>query len=219
MKTVVVDICGTLYRSNTTFDFLYWKFKGNWKYVLFYHIYHNIIWKVLNRICSNCFGLDLNRKIGIWFLKGYKRDVLVKEVEKFYETYLSVRKNDQVFLQLDKLKNIKGVELFLASATIDVIGEVISQRVGIPLYLSTELKYLNNICVGAIHKDALGTKIQYLSKLTPIWKCYTDDISDLPLVKNACKPIIIVYPRTKKRWEKVFSSNGLQPELIYIDKD
>ena len=219
MKIVVVDICGTLFRSNTTFDFLHWKFEQDRKYMLFYRIYNSLMWKIFNKICVICIRLDLTRKVGINFLKGYSKDVLREEVERFYESFLSVRKNKQVFLLLDKLKEMEEVELFLASATLDVIGEVVSTHLSIPLLLSTELEYQNNICMGKIQKDTLGTKIKYLSNIVPIWKCFTDDISDLPLIKSASESTIIIYPRTKKKWEKILSSCNVKARIIYIDQN
>ena len=43
------DICGTIYRSNTTFDFLEFYLKENKRFRLYRAIYKSFFWKVINR--------------------------------------------------------------------------------------------------------------------------------------------------------------------------
>lgn len=67
----VFDICGTIFKSNTTFDFLtFWLSPRSKYYSSFDKIRKTFIWKVINKITRTYFHVDITRVIALRFLKG-----------------------------------------------------------------------------------------------------------------------------------------------------
>ena len=202
MRLVVIDICGTLYKSNTTFDFLYWKFRDNWKYELFYMFYHLLCWRIVNKLIWKITDCDITRVIAVRFLKGISERELHEDANRFYDEFLIQRRNIEVFDLLERLRLENKSHLILLSATMDFIAKCVSRKTGIELRSATELGYDKGLCIGKISKDVLGKKYKYINHLETIDMCITDDVSDLTLVKLSEETVIIRYPWTLKKWEK-----------------
>ena len=217
MKYVVIDICGTLYRSNTTFDFLYWRYGNNIKYKLLNVLYHWIIWRLINKVIWRVFHCDLTRMLAVRFLKGSSKEELYRDVEEFYDSFLLRRKNEKVFDILAKFRDECDNHLILVSATLDFIAECVARRTMIPLFASTELKYKGNICMGQIKNDMLGNKIKVLSGIIPIYCCVSDDYLDIALLKSCEKPIVVCYPSGKKKWQRLSRLHNIVFEVVNIN--
>ena len=209
----IFDICGTLYKSNTTFDFLNWLFEKNWKFRFFKRIYTSIIWKLFNKILRVYFHLDLTRILALSFLKGYSKDVLSNYADNFVNTFLSSRKNIEVIQSLEALK-IQGKNIVIMSATIDVVAQAIAKSLKIDCYKSSLLKYDDSICQGKLIQDLLGNKTAYLDKQTQIAAVYTDDLSDANLLELAKEKNIIIYSRTAKKWSNLLKRKQWNANLI-----
>ena len=214
---VLVDICGTLFKSNTTFDFLYYIFSERRSYLLYRRLYLSITWKLLNRVLLVLFGIDLTRLIALHFLEGFSRDELIRKAEKFYDETLRRRENREV------LEAVKGEcadsnkRVILLSATIDVMAEVIASKIGCKEYYSTLLEYKDNICTGRMRKDLLGKKVQEVKRLgmeQQIDTVYTDDLSDIPVLALARNKNIVVYPKYKDKWKKAVQQNQWDAKFI-----
>ncbi len=209
----IFDICGTLYKSNTTFDFLNWLFKKNWKFRFFKRIYTSIIWKLINKVLRIYFHLDLTRILALRFLKGYNKDILSKYADDFVNTFLSSRKNIEVIQSLEALKS-QGKNIVIMSATIDVVAQAIAKSLKIDSYKSSLLKYDGSICQGKLIQDLLGNKTAYLDEQTQIAAVYTDDLSDANILELAKEKNIIIYRRTAKKWSKLLKRKQWNANLI-----
>ena len=202
----VFDICGTIFKSNTTFDFLtFWLTPRSKYYSSFDKLRKTFIWKVINKITRTYLHVDITRIIALRFLKGYSRLQLLEGADMFYETYLITHLNDYVVGKLKGLHVNPSCNVLIASATIDVVAEVIARKMQIKKWYSSELCYLDGICQGKLSKDLLGKKIdlvQEIQNLT-IDAVFTDDFSDIPLLKEASQKNIVVYPKTDKKWKKI----------------
>lgn len=202
----VFDICGTIFKSNTTFDFLtFWLTPRSKYYSSFDKLRKTFIWKVINKITRTYLHVDITRIIALRFLKGYSRLQLLEGADMFYETYLIKHLNDYVVGKLKGLHVNPSCNVLIASATIDVVAEVIARKMQIKKWYSSELCYLDGICQGKLSKDLLGKKIdlvQEIQNLT-IDAVFTDDFSDIPLLKEASQKNIVVYPKTDKKWKKI----------------
>lgn len=202
----VFDICGTIFKSNTTFDFLtFWLTPRSKYYSSFDKLRKTFIWKVINKITRTYLHVDITRIIALRFLKGYSRLQLLEGADMFYETYLIKHLNDYVVGKLKELYVNPSCNVLVASATIDVVAEVIARKMQIKKWYSSELCYLDGICQGKLSKDLLGKKIdlvQEIQNLT-IDAVFTDDFSDIPLLKEASQKNIVVYPKTDKKWKKI----------------
>ena len=115
-KHILVDICWTLFYSNTTYDFL--NIKGNW----------------LNSLIYKLFGCDIVRSRAIRRFQAHNREEQLALAELFYNTYLEPRKIEPVW------RMIEGLNVILVSQTMDVIAEVVAKHVGAKAYHATQNK-------------------------------------------------------------------------------
>lgn len=115
-KYIFVDICWTLFYSNTTYDFL--QIKGN----------------RLNSLIYRLFRYDVVRSRAIKRFNRYSREEQLSHAEQFYTDYLEPRKIDEVW------RMIKGKEIILVSQTMDIIAETVAKHIGAKAYFATQTK-------------------------------------------------------------------------------
>lgn len=115
-KPILVDICWTLFYSNTTYDFLH--IRGN----------------RLNSLLYKLFGYDYVRARAICRLRHLTHEQLLTRAEQFYTDYLEPRKIAPVW-QL-----IEGRDIILVSQTMPVIAEVVARHTGARAYHSLQDK-------------------------------------------------------------------------------
>ena len=202
----VFDICGTIFKSNTTFDFLtFWLTPRSRYYSFFDKLRKTFIWKVINKITRTYVHVDITRIIALRFLKGFSRLQLSEGADMFYESYLMKHLNDNVVDTIKVLRINPSCNVLIASATIDVVAEVIARKMQINTWYSSELCYVDGICQGKLSKDLLGKKNVFIQEIQnqTIDSVYTDDFTDIPLLKEARQKNIVVYPKTDKKWKKI----------------
>ena len=218
LKIAIIDICGTLFESNTTFDFLDY-FIRSWKFRLFRKISKSIIWRVFNKICRRLGGWDLTRIIALRFLKGYSRQQLTVAAEDFYNTYLVHKIQQPVYVVVEELRRT-GYKLCLVSATLDCIAEVVARKWRIESYYSSSLRYDNSFCEGCLRTDYLGKKIEYLRRIgiyPPFDVTLTDDFSDMGLLRNSHKCIVVSKRSKTESWIENLKRAGIDNyELIIL---
>ena len=212
----IVDICDTLYYSNTTYDFVsfFLKERNRNRYRLFRLIcsrkspvfYLLIILAVISR-------QDIHKKLILHLLKGFDRKAIYESTLLFYSDYLKGREIKPVHMMLQEAREA-GIEICLVSATIDPVAQVIAGELNVG-YLSSVLKYTDGICQGYLQKDLAGIKEnavreKYAGKqLTVI----TDNYSDYILVQNAHKSFVVIHnQKEEKKWKK------LNPTLLHPDR-
>lgn len=204
VKVVFVDICGTLYRSNTTFDFLdFYLHTLDWR--IFRSLSKCFAWRAVNKLLVRYLQFDLTRTLAVRFLGGIPSVELDRACARFYEDYLEKRKNIPVFERISSLKK-EGVKLYLASATLDFIACRASAHCSIEVVLSTRLDYAGLVCQGKIHTEVLGNKYDRLTQANKLEKPYgviTDNLSDWPLVRPAAFTYIVTYRHTIGRWQRL----------------
>lgn len=215
-KWVAVDICGTIYRSNTTFDFLEWMFDDSRMFLAFSVCRRTYVWRGVNKFVMKMAGLDLTRMMAVRFLKGHSREELTRKVGVFHRDCLSKKRNDDIVKLIHHYINADSVEVCLLSATLDIIAEEVSNGFGEIPYYATQLEFTDDgICTGKIKHDLLGRKVTLLEKISPLHCVITDDISDFQLVEKAEKSEIVVYQRTLKRWEnKLIAADNCHVNFI-----
>ena len=126
-RVVLIDIDGTLFNSNSTFDFLDSLPHGKW-YGFYRKVGASIFGRIVNKLAIILFSKDIIRMIGINCLKGYSQKKLLTLGEEFYDNFLLQRKNSEVFNMLDEEKK-NDSKIILASATLDFLSEIIKKRV------------------------------------------------------------------------------------------
>jgi len=200
---VLIDICGTLYDSNTTFDFLDFYIKKR-SYIFFRKFSRMLILRLLNKILILLFKLDLTRIIAVRFLKDKTTKELKSAVDLFYLNYLINLKQTKIINIVNQLK-LDGKTMILVSATLDFIAKKISEEVKIESFVSTTLHYKDNICLGTIKSDLLFNKLEILKSKSidpPYFLTITDNISDLDILFHSNNRIVVSKKRNEKKWLK-----------------
>lgn len=194
---IILDLCGTLYDSNTTMEFI--KFIHPKRYILI----RNPFFRILGKI-SHSLGFDLIRFCCIKTLSGYKKETLLKIAEEFFEKKLKHQKIDFTHIKLNEFKK-QNQEIMILSATIDPIAEVVAKRLEVK-FLSSKLEYnYDNKCTGKLKKDLLGRKHLHINK--NIETIITDNKDDLEIIKLSQKSIIISKPKDISFWERNHQPN------------
>ena len=89
-------------------------------------------------------------------------------------------------------------------------------------WYSSELCYVDGICQGKLSKDLLGKKNDFIQEIQnqTIDSVYTDDFTDIPLLKKARQKNIIVYPKTDPKCQsfKNLPQNILELQNNYFSQ-
>lgn len=207
----VFDVCGTLYRSNTTFDFLDYFFKEvdlkklkklleirNRKRLVYW--YRAILFRV--------FHIDRFRASAVRLLKGYNKTEIEQVAIRFLKDVLDRVKIAESFEILNDVKSANA-NVILASNSIEPVVKAIAERLGVD-YISTSLEEQNGKYTGAISEEMTGAKHIKLKKSEVLeFNVVTDNRSDFHLVKKAkVKMVVIEKEADRKFWDK------LKPEYI-----
>lgn len=200
-NVVLIDICGTLFNSNTTFDFLDC-YIHNSSYRRFRRVMKSPLWRYFNSAVYRIFSLDMSRRIALSHLAGYSRHQLDDMAEAFYRDYLLPRKIQPVWQLMESYGNA-GTEIVLVSGTIDPVARAVARHIGVERYVSSKLRYdTSDICKGRLADDVLRTKHRKLADMhivPPYEHVVTDNPKDVQLVQDARQTTIVVHGGIK-RW-------------------
>lgn len=216
-KIIVFDVCGTIFHSNTTLDFIdffLFRYEYSDKKLVkkIYKLTKNLTIRRLNRLSKKLLGLDFIRIFLINILSSYSKTELKNAFEMFYESELKYNINNEVLFILRE--DLKGeLPVFLCSASLDFIIECISEKLGVSNYFSSKLLYKNNICMGCIQKDLLGKKLDVLDGFI-VHKVVTDNLDDLNVCLSSEKSIILSNCNNLSYWE--LSLSGKDYEVIKL---
>lgn len=219
-KMALFDVCGTITKTNNTFDFIGFILKENkLRHFLFRMI-------CLISFLINFFKIQILLKKDItrsWFI-SLLRDYRVKDIEEKGKEYVDIlyKKNlinKNIIYLIEKEKLIKQ-EVILISASIDPPIREIAKRLGTKRFFSSELEIINGKYTGKLKSDLLGKKESILrSKLKNIdlvnSSFYSDNEEDMPLMKIISNSSVVVNSsNNKKFWEKSLRENELRASLI-----
>lgn len=197
MKPIIFDVCWTLYRSNTTFDFIIYVYMEKRIKNFRFLILTSKVGKIFFLLLGKLIGRDIYRSMFVGLLKGFTRSDLNDLVENFYYNFLEKKKIDYTFEIFNK---IDTQEIVLCSASLDVVVSYIADYLNVDFF-SSELEFKNDICTGKISKDLLGRK-DILLEDENLELVVTDNLSDLPLVKKSSKSIILSTPKNVNFWKR-----------------
>lgn len=209
MKIAVFDVCGTLYNSNTTFDFLDWYLKNNPKYKLFRKLSKTKIGKILNYPFYKFLKKDLIRIIGTSFLKNKSLNEIQKHASIFVNEILINKQKNDVIEILEKYKKL-DFEIILISGSFEFLIKEVAEFYNLQKYYATKLDIKNDIYSGKIKQDQLYDKFNLLKAMYPkIDELFviSDNLTDYPLLKEATKGIIIC---NKEKHMKFWNTKNLK---------
>ena len=189
MKIAVFDVCGTLYDSNTTFDFLDDFFKDSKKYNLFRKISSSLFWKIVNYPFYRFFKFDITRNIATYFLKGYTKKELNIATKIFVYGKLEGKIKIDIYDLLKTYKE-KGFIIILMSGSYSPIIDHISTYMDADYFFASQLEIVNDKYTGRYSVDQLFNKKEVLLKnFTNISELVvaSDNKTDYELMKIANK--------------------------------
>jgi HAD superfamily phosphoserine phosphatase-like hydrolase len=210
MKLAVIDICGTLYDSNTTFDFIKWYSRRRHKNKdHLFSLMRTLPAKAVNKCSMSLLKIDLIRVILIKLLNGLDRSFLQEEAEVFYQEFLLSRRRTDILTIVETLGK-DGYDLILVSATLDFLAEKIAEKLNIERFFSSTLHYDDGICTGKIKEDLLGRKEIILTSIMQQYDevlTITDNKSDLALINKSSYSYIISPRKDVRYWEQRLKDN------------
>jgi phosphoserine phosphatase len=217
---VIIDICGTIYNSNTTFDFLDYFFKEN----KFYHYSRSLLscqlFKILNILFLRLFKFDFCRHLLIRFLSGHSKIEIERKTKSFIFELLEKKRQEEVIKIIMRI-SIPENKLILVSATLDCIALEIAKKFNIDSYFASELEYLNGICTGRIKVDLLGNKLKKLRQngiYSPFKVVISDNFSDTLLMNKSGYSYIVVSEKKRKRWNKILKTSRFENfEIVCVE--
>lgn len=205
-KLIVCDVCDTLYKSNTTFDFIRFVVTNG---PIFRLIALNLLTKkwspvfLILVLLGKISGIDYGRKLAIGFFAGIKEDQLAQASEKFFNDFLVSRRNEVVFNLLSKYRNSN--KLILASSSIQPIVQVIARANNFDDFIASKLECKYGRYTGALSLDLTGKKQSFVHEMMDREGIrelivITDNKSDKELVSMANESFIAI----KKESDKIF---------------
>ena len=197
-RYILIDVCWTLFYSNTTFDFLDFVLKENKEYMRLRRIGKSRIGRAINLLVYKLMHRDKERARCIRYLKGKSRTELQALAEQFYQVYLLPRKIDEVWKQLPK------ENLVIVSGTLDIIADTVARHIGAETYYATEMVYDNGLFTGGFH-DFLLDKSDVLPHYND-FDIITDNLTDIDLVRHAQQATIITY-NNQSRWQRILPTD------------
>lgn len=205
-KIAFVDICGTLYRSNTTMDFL--SRKSAW----FARFRRNLPVRLFSKFSRSVFSYDYIRVKGVKELNGMTKVALQQEAKDFYTSFLEERKLEETHALIDSLRK-DGYKIILISATLDFLAAHIAEKVHADAVYATTLDYADDVCNGIIGQDLLGRKhflaerlVRELSGSEDI-VVVTDDRTDLLLARMANRVVVVTPQGGDDFWKERLGKN------------
>lgn len=193
MKIAIFDVCGTLYNSNTTFDFLDNYFSNNKKYLFFRKISNLFIVKVLNHYIYKYMKIDIIRIYGTSFLKNETINNIHDYSKKFVYKNLEPKIKSNIYDMLKTYKN-NNYKIVLMSGSYEFIIEHVNSYVDADFFFASELKKSDTLYYGSYEKDILLNKYQLLKENFPNITeliVISDNKTDLSLMLEANEALAI----------------------------
>lgn len=203
------DVCGTLFKVNTTFSFIkYFHMKRKNYFRLFLVIlFLSIVGKILNKY----FKISI-RSILIYTLKNESLEKLEEIANIFVTDILDNEKIDQIFNIFNENIHLKNKNVILISASIDPVINALGRRYKVKT-ISSQIEYDNGVSTGKLLIDIRGNKNLLMKNFTTQESVfYTDNIDDLNCSNIVNKIFFIV--KNKKKIRSIKLSNNT--EIVYV---
>jgi len=205
MKLAVFDVCGTIYRSNTTYDFLAFFFRPRSKAkVLLLSAGRCLPAKVLWKSFRLFRREDWFRGIAVGLLKGTAPDEIRREAARFVETVLEGRKIEEVGELLRTLKE-EGYETVLMSSSLSCVVAEVAAHLGVDRFFASELEVVQGRLTGRYADDIKGRKREVYEKNfrgVEELAVVTNNREDLDLLTIADRSWIVLKRKDRGYWSR-----------------
>jgi len=214
IKIAAFDVCGTIYKSNTTFDFLKYYFQDNEKYTIFSRLINTLPVILINKAFTFLFKKDLVRLFATYFLKGERLPKVEAAAKDFVTRHLKGSFIMPTVTLLKKYK-YKGYWILLISGSYDFVVKYVAEEVDADDYFASVLSEKNGIMKGTYEEDLLNNKKKFIfSKYKDVQELVfvTDNKGDLNLIKLADTAYIVAPQKKIGFWIK----QGIPEENLII---
>jgi phosphoserine phosphatase len=209
-KLAVFDVCGTLYRSNTTYDFIDYYLKSGplYRWALF-RILRSSLLIPLRATLEYSLGKDIFRILAVRMLRGCTEQDVCRGASRLVREILSRRQKASVLSLMTTLQS-EGYTVALASASLSFVVKEIAAVLNVSHYVACSLESQNGILTGRFLADIRGQKERMISIIFPQWSdlvVVTDNQEDANLILLASRAWIICDRRKRWRWSRAFSGH------------
>lgn len=181
-KVVFLDLCGTLVKENTTFDFFNKMILPEKSFLL------RAVWKskfvqLVTKILTVChIKYDMTKKSCLFMMRGHTEGEL-RSLAKSYMSTLTWRRD--ILYKVEKLVQ-HGYKPVIVSASLPFLVEVVSNHLMISAYISSEMEYEDGIFTGRLLTDLQGNKLEALANKNVDKSIFiTDNLDDI-----SCKDVV-----------------------------
>jgi phosphoserine phosphatase len=194
MSLIIVDLCGTLVKENTTRGFVEWLPVRGWRRAVAKLGLSHVVSRLSARI-----GWDISRKLLIFSLRGLTRDYLYAEAGRYVHMSLTRLSNAEVVSAVLKAKR-NGNVVYLTTASLDPIAWAVVSQLQLDGLISSCLKYDRaGKCVGILEVDVTGNKWLHAWSTIPRDKMngftvYTDNPEDTDLIRHSTATYFVGNP-------------------------
>ena len=207
-KTVVFDVCGTLYASNTTYDFLLFYFK---KYNKDKYFKCRLSLSLPSKVILIALA-KLGIKIG---LRGYLVSLLANEpVDAVRETAkifaVKFLSSKEIYTTQNYLKEVKkrGERVVLASGSLYPVVQEIANVLQVDNFIASTLEVdKKGGYTGRYLLDVKAKKLEFLDYGSSELIIVTDNLDDLSLIENAAEAIIVSKKKNIETWNKLLKTH------------
>lgn len=209
VSNVYFDVCGTLFKVNTTFDFIcfFHKKKSNILKRIYCFFLMSIFCKILHRL----FKFSL-RNAFFKTISNVSKFELYDCAEEYIEYILKYNKIPQVFSYFDTYLHKPGYNVILVSAAIDPVISTLANRYGIEFYCS-KLEYINNNFSGKLVSDLKGKKKKIIEKEALNYIFYSDNYDDL-ICSDLVKEYIYIVKKGKNPRKDIQAMSNVK--VMYV---
>lgn len=149
------------------------------------------IFKIYNRMKpSNNF----RKRMILWQLKGIDYATCDQLAQVYFEKELLPNIYEPVVAELQKHTG-NGESVYILSGGYDIYIKYFAQYYGVKNVLCSRIAFKEKVCTGRMYgKDCMrANKVEYIRPFLEEKQmvCYTDSISDLPLLEISAEPIVI----------------------------
>lgn len=176
---LLVDLCGTLYDSNTTYDFLHKYLADDPEYRRFESKIRSLTYRLANFALPG----DIRRTRAVSFLKGHSRPVLLAAAKEFLAGTAPIADVRQRVAQLAPNHD----RTVLVSSSLDFIVEAARDILDFDDFHGAQLRYSGDTCEGEFEDDLLGAKHHLIAREFAHDRCtfITDNADDA-----ACRGLV-----------------------------
>lgn len=186
---VLVDLCGTLVRTDTTRGFaaeLAGPRAARWA---------RLGAAVAARLPAT---LDVGRRAAIASLAGAERRRLYERAGDYAQRALAENARRPIVQAVNALAR-RGAAVILVTATVDPVASGFRLALGYRGVISSELLYIGSRCAGFLRVDVLGRKWEHVRRrfggaIGGTYFLFTDNPTDLDLMERASKTFFVGTP-------------------------